>query len=626
MSDKYGWMGTILRVDLSEGKITKEPLRDDIAHEFIGGRGLNLKILYDETGPETEPLGPDNRFIIGTGPLHGTLAPGNGRFTVTAKSPLTGILGDGNAGGHFAPELKYAGYDHIIVQGRAEKPVYLWIDNDKVTIKSAEHLWGKDTWETERTIRRELGDDEIKTLSIGQAGENLVRVACPIATGDHAPGRTGLGAVMGSKNLKAIAVRGSNSVKVADPEKCKQVAKKWHGMIYQHANFGWFSQIGTSCLVKQGNEANCRSFLGGREQQWPEERVGPIYGENFVPKYAYSDAACFSCPTHCMGYCAIKEGRYAGVYGKRPEGGGLDGLATIFGICNYPFAQLAVNLSNQYGMDTISLGGVIALAIELYERGIITKEDTDGLELEWYNEELIIELMHKIANRDGFGDILAEGPLKAAQKIGPGAEKYVEHVKGMGIHSSRRAQSHGFALAVCTSPRGMDHLRGLPRKRYWEMTDRETYDFSIVEDVVYDQYLSSACNLMEVCNFNNCAFIHLGKDAAEVMAEFLSAVTGIDFTEERLHQICNRVSNLERAYVCREGIRREDDMPPLRYSWQPITTGAEKGFRLDREEYGQMLDLFYERKGWDKRTGIPTRETLESSGLKSVADDLYKPR
>ncbi|MFC1593266.1 aldehyde ferredoxin oxidoreductase C-terminal domain-containing protein, partial [Candidatus Omnitrophota bacterium] len=477
--------------------------------------------------------------------------------------------------------------------------------------------------ETGKVIRQELGDIGIKTLCIGQAGENLVRFACPVSNGDHIPGRTGTGAVMGSKNLKAIAVRGSNSVRVAAPEKCKQIAKEWYRRIYEHPNFGWFSQIGTSWLVKHGNESNTRSFLNGQEQQWPEEKVAPMYGEIFVPKYGYSDVSCFGCPTHCKGFCFINEGRYAGTYGKRPEGGGgLDGVATVCGICDYPFAQKVTNLANQYGMDTVSLG-TIAVAMELYQRGIITKEDCDGLELEWGDEDVVIEMIHKIANREGFGDVLAEGALRAARKIGRGAEKYVEHVKGIGMFSSRRPQSKGFALAVSTSPRGMDHLRGIP-VGWWEETDRKEYDLRLIEDMVFSQYVFASCNLLELCPFNNYMFINLGKTVIGLILEVLSATTGVNFTEERLHQACDRVNNLERAYIVREGIRREDDMPPLRYSWQPISTGQEKGFHLDREEYGKILNLFYEQKGWDRRTGIPTRDKLEELGLTYVADDLEK--
>lgn len=625
-----GWMGTILRVDLSKRQTLKEPLTVDLARNFVGGRGINSKILYDETSSHTEPLSPDNRLIVGTGPVTGTLGPSAGRFTVTAKSPLTGILGDANGGGNFAAELKFAGYDHIIVQGRSESPVYIWINDDEVTVRDARHLWGKNTWETEEIIRRELRDPDINTLCIGQAGENVVRLACPIATGDRAPGRTGTGAVMGSKNLKAIAVRGSKSVKIAHPKEYLKIVQKWYDDMHAQTMYATMKKLGTSHLV---NVFNILHGLGIRNQQevnLPEEVLGPLYGEIFIPRYGTRHVSCFACPTSCGNFCLVKEGPYAGEKGKKPEFGSISGLGTLVGVCDdFAFVLKATNVANQYGLDTIETGAAIAAAMNWYQEGIITQQDADGLELEWGNQQAIIELLRKIAYREGFGDILAEGPLKAAKKIGGDAERYVRHSKGMGMSTTRMVYLVGSVLALSMSPRGFDHLRGLPQQAMTP-SDIKT-DFPIIPGTSYDplwaqivinsEDVCTAADMLEVCKFNTGWEIG-GSFGLDRMAGLLTAITGVDFGEELLTQACDRVSSLEKAYIVREGVRRKDDNPPHDYFEKAVWDGPNKGWQLDKRKFEELKDHYYELKGWDKKTGAPTRKKLEELGLNYVADEM----
>lgn len=623
-----GWAGTILRVDLSTGKIVKQPLTEDLVHNFVGGRGINSKILYDETGRDTDPLGPENRLIVGTGPLTGTLGPSAARFTVTTKSPLTGILGDGNGGGDFAAELKFAGYDHIVFQGKAHHPVYLWIDDDQVQLRDASHLWGKDTWETEETLRDELGDRDVKTLCIGQAGENLVKFACPVASEDRTPGRTGTGAVMGSKKLKAIAVRGSKSVNVAEPGRYREVVEKWYKALREQYIFPQFSDIGTSYLVRDCNKFSIIGVKNLQQTEWPDDKLEELYAENFLRKYKSKDWSCFACPTHCGHFTTVEEGPYAGVKGRRPEGGGLLDFGPTLGITYFPFTFKADNLCDKYGMDVISAGDTIASAMEWFQRGLITGKDTDGLELEWGNQEVVLKLIEKIVKREGFGNILAEGPVKAAQKIGKGADFYTPHVKGMTKSLTRWDWNVAPMLCHATGTRGMDHLRGLGKTVGHDLGTAVSimgdYGPAAADAAIDSQNVCTSADLLEMCKFNTQWMIFDKGGDVKMMAELLSAITGIDFSTERLSQAAERVFSLEKAYLIRQGIRRKDDTPPRRYIEDPVATGPYKGWKTDVQKFEKLKDVYYDKRGWDKKTGAPTKERLEQLGLKSVADDLDK--
>lgn len=627
MTNWYGWMGTILRVDLTKGRIIKEPLTEDLAYNFVGGRGINSKILYDETGPGTDTLGPDNVFIIGTGPTTGTLALGNGRFTLTCKSPLTGILGDGSGGGHFGAEVKFAGYDHVVIKGKSKKPVYLWINDDEVLIKDATHLWGKTTWETQELVRKELGDPDIKVLAIGPAGENTVNYALANTNDERVASETGMGAVMGSKKLKAIAVRGSKSVKIADPDKYIKLIREWHDDIEKQHLSHTHRDFGSAYLITVFNQVYNLGIKNSQELRKPDEEIAQFLPQNYMPKVLVRSISCFSCRHGCQKFVAIPDGQFAGEKGMRPEYGCMASLCTQLGVFDFGFALKVTNLANQLGIDAQEAGPTIAMAMECYQRGILTRKDTDGLKLEWGNKKVILELLRKIAHREGFGNILAEGCRKAALKIGKGAEKYAYHIKGK-AHPDRLTAYIPCVLGFALASRGWDHLRGsvfphitpsLGPPKFWH------YD-PIYAKVVSDrEHIDAAADMLEICKWlTEFELMEEGRGGVSRMAQVLSAITGVGFSEQRFHEACERNYNVERAYLARMGLTRDDDVAPHHFYETPIPDGPSKGKTLDREQFEKIKDAFYELKGGDVKTGIPKKETLEKLNLGYIAKDLEK--
>lgn len=624
MKKSYGWMGTILRVDLSTGKISKEPLTEEMAHGLLGGRGINSKIIYDETGPDTDALGPDNRVVIGTGPVTGAFGVGNGRYTVSAKSPLTGILGDGSGGGHFGAEVKLAGYDHIVVQGRSEKPVYLYINDDKVTIRDAQHLWGTSTWEARRAIREELGDRDVKSLCIGQAGENLVKYACVVPDDERVPAGTGMGAVMGSKNLKAIAVRGSQTVRVHDADRYEEIVTKWREDILAQPGTASFKDQGTTRIVRLWNMVHILPVKHGQEYHRPEEEIPGFFADQFLPKYLTRHVACFGCFMPCQAFVYVDDGPYAGEKGMRPEMGPLFLLGSDLGVFDFPFTLKATNLANQYAMSCVELSAAIGMAFACYQDGILTQGDTDGLKLEWGNRKAILELIRKIAYREGFGAILAEGCLNAARTIGRGAERYAYHIKGKS-DADRCTSYMPTVLGFATATRGFDHLRssvfplGRPDEKHWN------YDAEIATMVRDREHTNAACDTLELCKFlTEFELLPDGPGTFPRMTQLLSAITGVEFSEDQLHEACDRVYNIERAYLIRCGMERKDDSPPNYFFDAPLPSGPSKGMALDRDKFGELMDAWYELRGSDKKRGAPKRETLERLNLKYVADELER--
>jgi len=644
MSECYGWAGTILRVNLTTNEITRQPLPDEWKEKFLGGRNLNSKILFDEVPPGADALGPENILIIGTGPLTGVLGPATGRFTMTAKSPLTGIHGDSNAGGDFGPEMKYAGYDHLVISGKAEKPVYLWIDNDHVEIRDASHLWGKTVSEADKIIKMEdIGDLGVKTIIIGPAGENLVRFACPIANLYRAPGRCGMGAVMGSKNLKAIVVRGSKSIKVAKPKEYLEYVRGLFTQIYQAAIYPIWSKYGTTTLIAPKQQRGEMSVRNQQEAGWVEEKAKEIYGDTFINRFVVKSKACFSCPIHCSHGFVIKDGPYAGTYAEGMEWGSIGCFANQLDNPRLDSIGKAHELASQYGMDTMSTGLMIAFAMELFQQRILTKEDIGGVELKWGDHALIVELVRKIAYREeGIGDLLAEGKRGLIQKLGErGAEaaKYANQIKGLDELTDFRSDL-GRALNYSTSTRGADHLRGLPtysiwedtdfkklfEEKYWDKkfkspkaTDFQAYDPVRADIVVFTEIVCGGADALEMCKFST-EWMAQESINLTTMAKLVTLATGWEISTEKLREILERGWQIERAFSVREGISAKDDIPYPR-SFEPIPSGPQKGKRLDRESFEKLLQMYYERRGWNSE-GIPTRKRLESLGLKEVADQL----
>src|SRR3989338_198194 len=505
--------GTILRVNLSTRKIQKEPLPENLRLNFIGCRGINSRILYDKTGTATKPLSPENKLIFGASPLSGTTAPAAARFTVTAKSPLTGILGDANAGGFFGPELRLAGYDHVIVEGESDGHVYLWINNDRVEIRKARHLWGKNTWETEEGIRGELGDSKIRIASIGQAGENKVLIAS-VMHEERAAARCGIGAVMGAKKLKAVAVRGTGKREVAKPEEFKNLIKELHkkaaesNLAKSISKFGGTS--GTIATNRMGILAlkNYNQTAGYAEA----EKFDP---EKIAAEFFTSSKSCFCCPIHCGKRFEVKEGPFAGEKGNKIEEGCLTPFGPTIHNSYLPSIFKINNMVNQYGIDSLDCGTIIAVAMDWYEQGIINSKDTDGINLTWGNYDAVISLIHKIASREGVGDILAEGIVKAADRIGKGADKFISHSKGMVFGGIDIRIPKGMALCLATSTRGCDHLRGsVPTefgtkkvseeeviKKYGTTEVMKLNSYSKAPVAIHYQHLAAITDALEICRF-----------------------------------------------------------------------------------------------------------------------------
>lgn len=623
-----GWMGTILRVDLTEKKITKVPLDKNLALKFIGGRGLNGITLYKELKPGIDPLSPENMIIFGGGPCNGTLSLASGRFNVTSKSPLTGGFGDSNAGGFWGPELKYAGYDQIIIQGKAEKPVYLWIDGDKVEIRDASHLWGEDTFETNKLILKEFGDPKIKVISIGPAGENLVKFANVMIGPYRAAGRTGMGCVMGSKKLKAIVVRGDRGVKIAYPEKLQEVALKSYDILYSDWFAKKFSEEGDLCLTDIYN--NTLGALTTRNSRTGVfENIEGLLAKNFDDNYRVANKSCFSCPLHCGCFWMIKEGPFAGLRWGKAEFATIVNFSTRVGVSDMEVSLKAGVLCDKYGIDIISMGGVLGFAFECYEKGIISEKDTDGLKLEWGNKDAVLKLIDKIVFREGFGSVLAEGSRKAAKTIGKGSEDYAMHTKGL-EHiecDPRGLQAWGLGYAVST--RGADHLRALPAFEYTisPQKAKELFGTEKAADrfstegkgrmVKWFEELRAFSDSMEICKY----VTRTGLIYPEPLIAMLNAVTGLDFTADDVYKIGERIINVEKAFNTREGFTRKDDTLPKRFLEEPLPDGPSKGHVCNLEP---MLNDYYKLRGWNVENSLPTRAKLEELDLREVADELEK--
>ncbi|MDW7674238.1 MAG: aldehyde ferredoxin oxidoreductase family protein [Bacillota bacterium] len=623
----YGWAGKILWVNLDRGEIKTQELPQELTREYLGQSGINAKLLYDLTTGDTDPLSPENPLIFGVGPLAGSLAPCSGRYTVTALSPLTGIFGESNSGGHFGPELKNAGYDHIVITGKAAEPVYLWINDDEVKLKSALHLWGKTTWETEKQLKVELGQDSAQVASIGPAGENMVRFAAIINNLCRAAARTGMGAVMGSKNLKAVVIKGNKGIAVKRPEQFLEIVHQCEGDILKDPLYEVASTLGTTAIT---GLAQMLGFLPTKNfQQSAFDQADNLRGEVLMQEYVTKHKGCFNCPVSCSRYYRVTEGPYAGATGEGPEYESISALGSKCGNGNLPSVLKANTLCNQLGLDTISTGNMIAWAMECFEKGLIKENDLDGKKLEWGNHTLEVKLIEQIAYRQGIGNILAEGGIRAAAKFG--GIDFLVHSKGMDYPAVDVRGTKGMALSFAVSPRGGDHLKGLP---LYEVAP-DIYKDDIKEELgiettseYWRQYATKAQLMLWHENWH-CVVDSLGLCKLEGIAikplkpkhfrDLLAAATGWDIRVEELEKIGERIWSLERLIGIRaKQISRKDDLPPKRLLTEPIANGNNKGERLEEKDYNDMLDEYYQLRGWSIETGNPTVETLSKLNLQST--------
>ena len=607
-------MGQVLRLDLSRNKATVHELSKVLARNFIGGRGLNSKVLYDEVGPDVDPLGPDNLLIFGVGPLNGTISPSSSKWTVTAKSPLTGITGDGCSGSGFGAEMKYAGFDQVIIKGKAKHPVYLWIEEGNVEIRDASHIWGKDTLKTEEAIKRDLGDQKIQVACIGPAGENLVRIACVMSNFYRTAARTGMGAVMGSKSLKAIAIRGGKDVKVADPEAFEEAVLDAKSKIRADWMYDIYATRGTPALV---DWLNAQGGLSTKNYEFGTfDEASEINAETFLKKHEHTTIACFGCPIHCTHYFMEEYGQ-----GKL-EFAHLFALGALCLNGNLSSILENISLASDLGLDIISLGSTIAFAMECYEKELITKKDLDGIALKWGNHDAMKEIIKLIASRKGFGDVLAEGVRKASQRISKGAEKFAQHTKGL-ESCCQNLPKKGWLLAYATATRGSDHLRGMENiegiegrkdKAIAIFGTPSVLDLLSIEGkpmlIKWHQDFLAVIDSLETCKFNCDVLYALGP---EELANLYSTATGWKIDGKELLKIGERIYNVERMFNVREGISRKDDVPPSRM-FNPLTSGRYKGTQATPEELQKMLDEYYELRGWNKN-GIPTKQKLKELNI-----------
>ncbi len=619
----YGYNGKILMVDLSKEKVTIEQHEEEFYRKYLGGSALGAYYCLREITPKADPLGPDNVIVFAASIITGAPIPCLSRFNVSAKSPLTGGIADSQAGGFWGPELKFAGYDAVVVKGRAKHPVYIWINNGSVEIKDARHVWGMTTGDTETAIREELKDNRIRFAVIGQGGENLVRYACILNERSHANGRTGMGAVMGSKNLKAIAVIGkASNLKYFDSEKVKQLS------------------IDAGKLAKTNLIAQNIRDWGTAGTVIPQQSVGGLPTKNFqsgvfdgyknITAPAMTDSiligndTCYICPIRCKRVVEAQE-----PYSVDPKYGGpeyetLASLGSYVCVDDLVAIAKANELCNKYSLDTISTGASIAFAMECYDNNILTKEDTDGIDLRFGNADAVIQIIGKIAKRQGFGDVLAEGPLIAAKRIGKGSEKYVMHVKGNPFPAHMPRLKPGMGLIYAVTSFGADHMQAIHDPLFvpdasdavrsdikslgiLKTCDQLTLNTDKVRMMYYAQIFWSMIDSLTTCMLSfGPGKIYMLND----LEPMIYAITGWKISSWELMKVGERRINLMRLFNAREGFTKQDDVLPERM-YEELPEGPSKGFAINKDEFEQSRNDYYEIAGWDVNTGNPTTGKLK---------------
>ena len=618
MNKPYGYTGKVLRINLTENKIYTEPLSQEEATLFLGGRGLNAHRLYREVPAGTDPMGPENKLMVATGPLVGTMFPTASRFNASAKSPLTGIFGDTNAGGHFAPEMKFAGYDQIILEGKAEKQSYVNIRDEHVELVNGEKVWGKTVFETDKIIKQTHEDQRIQTLICGPAAEKGVKYAGLFANQIRAASRTGMGTVMASKNIKAIAVRGTGTIQVAEPENFKELALRLEKEIREHEQYAGRRLMGTTRILMMANKAG---FLPTRNYtQGTYEHAEKVSGERLAAEYNVKTRGCFACTIPCSRVYTIKQGLYKGLHGEGPEYESLGSFTSRIGNPDIELALKANDLCNQLGLDILSTVGCIGWAMELYENGLLNIEETGGLRLNWGNPEAILTLIQQIAAREGFGDLLADGSVKAAEKLGKGLE-YTVQVKGMDLIMADPRGLKGFGLGYAVATRGGDHLRSEP---FIELSDDPSIGENMFGDPGATVRMADTGKGKLINYFEDwCAVIDALEACKNIMQNMMllefpraahayKVTTGIELTPEDIQTAGERITNIERMFGIREGITRTNDTLPKRFMKTPLKEGASAGTVI---KLNTMLDEYYQARGWNTKTGHPTPQTLKKLKL-----------
>jgi len=610
-----GYTGKLLRINLTNKEIVKEPLRQDWARDFVGGVGLSARILYEELPPNVEPLGPENKLVVMTGPVNGTMIPTASRSSVCAKSPYTGSFFHSIFGGFLGPELKFAGYDGLIVEGQANRPVYLWIDDAKVEIREAGHLWGKDPFKAQEMLRQEIGDEEIHIATIGSAGEEkapYAMILCDI----RAAGRGGMGAVMGSKNLKAIVVRGTGGVTVANTLKLYITAIRLNELIATNPSVQGLSKYGTPRNVAAMNEAGILPTRNWQTETFKGMR--DITGEVMREKVVKGDRACFACPINCTKYSVVVSGPYKSVI-NGADYETIYGFGSICAVDNIEVLCKADELCDHYGIDLISTALCISWAMECYEKGIFNKEDTDGIVLKFGNADGMLQMIEKIGKREGLGALLAKGTRAAAQIVGKDSYRFAIQNKGLEWPGHTCRPFPAAAVGYATGPRGGSHHDIRPTAEKSGLVDRKTLEGKGALAAEVNHWLILTDSML-LC--------HLGEPIwgptkiSNSTIETLNVVTGWELDYGGARKIAERQWNMIRCFSAREGFTREDDQLPIRFMEEPVPDGPMRGSYIPRETLERLKDDYYSYRGWNLKTGNPTKEKLVELGLDFAIEDI----
>jgi aldehyde:ferredoxin oxidoreductase len=639
----------IAYIDLTTGDIETKPIPLEIRKKFLGGRGLDAYLLYNHTKKGCNPLGPANTLLISGGILTATCASATARTHVMAKSPLTGLLGSTNMGGFFAPELAWAGFHHLVIKGKAEHPVYISINNGEIEIRDARDIWGKSVTDTQWAIREDLGDEEVKSCVIGPAGENLVRFANVMTGIKNSGGRTGMGCVMGSKNLKAVAARGTMDIQIAHPMEALEYNKRFIDQIVSAKVNQTQGVLGTPFIW---GATNCWGGVRTRNFQYNQceyaddiepERIDEIAEESMGPHHM---TGCFGCQVHCRAQYKIPSGPLAGKYDEGPE---YTSLGAFGAETDTPRAETVLTgnyLVNQLGMDNLETGSLISWAMELYELGIITDKETDDLDLSWGNDKVVLEMIERICYRKGWlADALADGGIPASKKIGKKSFDYLVQVKGMSnLHSDERP-TPALALNVATASRGSDHLRSRPAIDLYHLPEkvlRKIYGSPVPYDgplssehteyagkpwqVFWQENCFMGVDCLGICKYHT-TFLGPTLPNFEDWSKVLYYNTGLEMTPEEIWEVSWRCNMIERLFNLREGLTRNDlekgDMLNHRYFDEPCKRGAIDviGMTIDKKKFVKMVDELYKHQGLD-REGVPKKETLKKLGLENEPSHL----
>lgn len=627
--------GKILRIDLSNRKIWFEKTKK-YAEKTLGGRGINSFIMINEIPPQTKWNDPENLLCFGAGSLVGTLAPGACRVDISTINVFTGGKGSANVGGFWGPELKYAGFDNIIIIGKSEKPVYLYVNDDNVEIRDADFIWGKNIYETENMLRHAIGDDHVEIALIGPAGENRVRGSVIMVDTAKAAGGSGVGCVMGDKKLKAIVVRGHGKIEVTDKERFMKVIDKLYYQCKKRNDLVKAVRKAPLNLYSNPEYENWDTSIvvrNGQDDYWEKhKRIKLMNIKNGIPSMKKAVRACFSCPVGCIPFMKIDRGKYKGTQGEGLWVNAIWGNACRFDISDPELIVKSWLLTNELGLDGDYVVSGLSWVFELYEKGIITKKDTEGMELKWGDGKALIEMIKKLAYRKGIGDLLADGFLEASQKIGNNSEYYLIHVKGQPSIESFRI-SKGWALAVSTSPVAGRHLRGATKgsDNYGPHPRPSAGNFNITgyknqaKGVVWQGKTKELEDNLGICTLVgtlSAANFYLIED----FRDLINAGLGLNLTNDELMNYYALIGrNLEKAFnALHTNMSRKDDLPPERFRKEEVKSGPYKGFKIDEGEYNKMLNNFYELWGWDKETGLQIRSNLKKIGMGKIAQQLIK--